>query len=394
MTAKTSQGVPFSSVRAYRLAIEALRDRINSGRYPVGEWLPAERILEEDLKVDRRVVRAAVNQLVQEGLVERQPHCRPVVIRAKHDIPEANDSDAASRVRDPLSPSNFVALIMWYGGGILEPQTSQQRIFWGVNQSLANAGYHAVFLDLGHIGEEKENAEREAGHLRYVMERGFGGAIFYPYAYRSNQDLVQEVMRQVPLVMIDRRIAPLQTDFVCTANHKAMYDTVMHLVHQGHRRIAYLTKYEPIQPVEDRIQGYIDAVNEAGIEEFILTIPSGNSGERDWTVVDSVFRLPKGERPTAAAAYNDYAACEFLDHLEHIGLSVPDDVALTGFDNIVPSLQTGLGLTTVAQPYEEIGMNAAQLLLRRLKDPAAAFQSVELPARLIVRESSSYIVEA
>jgi len=94
----------------------------------------------------------------------------------------------------------------------------------GINQALAGAGLHAVFLDVGRLGTEEQTAEREAAHLRYVLDKGFGGVIFYPYAYRSNQELIREVMRHIPLVMIDRRIAPLETDFVCMANYKAMYD--------------------------------------------------------------------------------------------------------------------------------------------------------------------------
>jgi len=383
---KKNQSLPPSAIRAHAMVLKLLRDRINSGHYQVGEWLPTERILSEDLNVDRRVVRSAINQLVRDGLVDRRPHCRPVVGEARKERFENFTEDAASL----LSPSNFVALIMWHGGGVLEREanTSQRRIFWGINQALADHGYHAVFLDLGQVGEEEDNAMREAAHLQYVMDRGFGGAIFYPYAYRSNQKILQNFMQNRPLVMIDRRIAPLETDFVSTANYQAMYDTVMHLADQGHRRIAYLTKAEQIQPVQDRIQGYVDAVQRNGIDEIILTIPSNNM-DCNWKVVEAVFRLPAGERPTAVAVFNDYTATTLLTHLERLGLNVPGDVAITGFDNIIPTLQNGLGLTTIAQPYEEIGKSAAELLLRRLKDPTAPFASKELPGKLIVRESSS-----
>jgi len=387
---KKSQELPPSAIRAYNAVVKLLRDRINSGHYQIGEWLPTERILAEDLDVDRRVVRAAVNQLVRDSLVDRRPNCRPIVTSAGQNQSGRSESSVSSSARDPISASNLVALIMWHGGGGgLEQQTntSQQRIFWGINHTLIGVGYHTVFLDLGQVGEEKDNAEREAAHLRYVMDRGFGGAIFYPYAYRSNHALVQQVLQNTPLIMIDRRVTPIETDFVGPANYQAMYDTVMHLVEQGHRRIAYVTKCEVIQSVQDRMLGYLDAVRKANINEIVLTIPAQNR-DFEWTVVDSVFRLPKGERPTAAAVFNDYAACDLVDHLKGLGLSVPEDVALTGFDNITPSHPNGLGMTTVAQPYEEIGKNAAELLLRRFKDPSSPFTSIELPCKLIVRESS------
>ena len=75
-------------------------------------------------------------------------------------------------------------------------------------------------------------------------------------------------------------------------------------------------------------------------------------------------------------------------HLEKLGLSVPGDVALAGLDDIIPVLPNGVGLTTIAQPYEEIGKTAVDLLLRRMKDPSAPVAAIELPVSLVVRESS------
>jgi DNA-binding LacI/PurR family transcriptional regulator len=361
-----------------------LRDHIQSGEYKAGDWLPTERALAEDLGVDRRVVRMAIEQLVRDGLVVRRPHCRPIVGPVEElpmaEPPRKNESYAAK--------SNLIALLMWHGGHFESGVTSQQRIFWGMSQALTKAGYHAVFIDVGEINAEAENAIREAQQLRDLLKRGFGGAVFYPYAYRSNQELVEEIRRAIPLVTIDRRIEGVDTDFVGVNNHQAMYDTVMHLVNQGHRRIAYITKNEQIRAVQDRIQGYMDAVRVANLDEMILSIPSRDQ-EQVWTSVDTMFRLPKDERPTAVAAFNDYAAVDMVNRLKTMGLSVPGDVAVTGFDDIVPLLPTGVGLTTMAQPYEEIGKVAVEVLLRRQKERSAPTQTVELPARLMVRESSN-----
>lgn len=379
---------PVAHRRAWQRVAATLSDRIESGQYGTGEALPTERALAEDLHVHRRVVRMAIDELVRGGLVTRRPHCRPTV-----GPPEAGSAaDAGSKSTSRLSASNLIALIMWHGGGPLEHAgTSQQRIFWGMNQALTQAGYHAVFLDLGgRIGSEEENAAREAERLRYVLDQGFGGVAFYPYAYRHNRDLVREVGKSVPLVLLDRRISGADVDFVGIENHGAMFGVTRYLIEQGHRRIAYITNYEPIQPVQDRVQGYIDAMRGADaddIAETILTIPPYRD-DRAWTVVDAVFRLPEGKRPTAAVCFSDYTAVSLAERLEYLGLSVPRDVALTGFDDIIPALPNGMGLTTVAQPYERIGSAAVELLMRRIQSPSLPAASIELPARLIVRESS------
>lgn len=374
-----------------------LTERIHSRLYSTGEPLPTERVLAADLKVHRRSVRMAIDQLVREGLVSRRPNCRPTVEPSPSDtaLGAGTQSGAKESARtSQISASNLIALIMWHGGGPLEHAgTSQQRIFWGMNQSLMKIGYHAVFLDLGgRIGTEEENAAREAVHLRYVRDQGFGGALFYPYAYRHNRALVQEVSRTVPLVLLDRKVLGVEdVDFVGINNYEAMRETTSQLIAQGHRRIVHLTRFEPIQSVQDRVQGYLDAMQSEDspeITQIVLHVPA-HQDDRRWTAVDAVFRLPKEQRPTAAVCVTDYVAVDTAERLERLGLSVPGDVALTGFDNIVPTLPNGMGLTTAAQPYEEIGTAAVELLLRRLEDRHAPPRSVELPVRLIARESSA-----
>jgi DNA-binding LacI/PurR family transcriptional regulator len=364
---------------------DLLRDQILSEHYKAGDWLPAERRLAECLQVDRRTIRLAINRLVKSGLVVRQPHCRPVVAAVK----ETPAPEAASQVQAHSPASSFIALLMWRGGNLERTLAAQQRIFWGMDQALAEAGYHGVFVDVGVLSTEAEIAVREAERLRYILQQGFGGAVFYPYAFRSNQALIEAVRREIPLVTIDRRSAAADTDFVGIQNRQAMYDTVRHLIEQGHRRIAYVTKNELVPSVQDRIQGYLDAIHEANLDEILLSIPSRILAQA-WTVVDTIFRLPPGERPTAAAVFNDYSAVDLALRLEKLGLSVPGDVAITGFDDIVPLLPNGVGLTTTAQPYEEIGRKAAELVLRRLKDLPAPAMTTTLPAPLIVRDSSRY----
>ena len=381
-----------------------MRDQIRSGNYKPGDWLPPERRLALDLGVDRRVIRTAINQLVETGLIIRRPHCRPIVGGANS--PEAithgalslgqheqTDNAASGKARS-TPRSNFIALLMWHGGGQLERSfTSQQRIFWGMNQALAQAGYFAVFVDLGAdlgvVGSEMDSAQREAQQLRDTVERGVSGIVFYPYAYRSNRDLIEQISRKIPMVTIDRRTDGVDTDFVGVDNQKAMYDTIMHLVHQGHRRIAYVTKNEPICPVQDRIQGYIDAMLDAGLEELVLSIPSRDQST-NWTSIDTIFSLPREKRPTAAAAFNDYAALYLTARLADMGLSVPGDVAVTGFDDIITTLPNGVGLTTVAQPYEDIGRKAVEVLLRRIETPSAPTMRISLPAELAIRESCAF----
>ncbi|MCW3060415.1 MAG: LacI family transcriptional regulator, partial [Capsulimonas sp.] len=90
----------------------------------------------------------------------------------------------------------------------------------------------------------------------------------------------------------------------------------------------------------------------------------------------------------AALCFSDYEAVRVTRRLEQLGLRVPEDVAVIGFDDIVHNLPNGVGLSSVAQPFEELGRAAAGLFLRRVKDPGAVHSHIELPTTFVVRDSS------
>ena len=368
-----------------------LRERIRSGYYQAGDRLPAERVLEEDLSVDRRVVRAAIAELDKEGLLIRRPNCRPIVQVLPPQASEADESRSVSQ----FPSSRLVALVMWHGGPGDDAGTAQQRIFWGMNQALGQAGYHGVFLDLGEeVGNEEQNAEREAMHLRYALDHGFGGILFYAYANNSNRELIQEVSRRMPLVLIDRMVPGVESDFVGSENRRSMYDATKHLIGLGHERIAYVTKGDSINTVHERQVGYLDAMRKtfgSHANEMVITAPAPDNDS--WTVFDAVFGLPKQQRPTAVLCVNDDEAVRVAKRLSEVGLSVPGDVSLMGFDNIVRTLPTGASFTTVAQPFEDIGKAATKLFLRRMTDPNALPIHIELPTEMIARHSVKSLID-
>lgn len=374
-----------------------ISERIREGVYPSGQPLPSERALAIELKVHRRTVRTAVERLINEGVIEHKSHLHSLVKDASASTEEPvaplqSLSQSPSLPQSRISSSNLMALLMWHGGGPLEHAgTAQQRIFWGMKRALKTFHHHAIFLDYeGDITTDDGNAEQEAVNLRYVLEQKLGGLIFYPYAYERNIDLVREVVKHVPLVLIDRMMPGVDADFVGVQNRKSVYDLTSYLYSLGHRRIAHFTYVEPIHSVIDRAVGYVEAMRDhdrGDSDEIVIALPRYEDG-RQWTTVDALFNLPPDRRPTAAVCLSDYVAVNLADRLSQLGLSVPEDVAITGFDNIIPALSNGTGLTTVEQPFEDIGAKAVELLMRRSNDPKAPTVSVELPGQIVVRDST------
>jgi LacI family transcriptional regulator len=145
---------------------------------------------------------------------------------------------------------------------------------------------------------------------------------------------------------------------------------VSHLIRLGHRRIAHIQGPPEYLVSHDRYQGYRKALLDAGMApdpELVLTgdflPPSGRA------CAIKLFELPLEKRPTAIFASADQMAYGVLAAAEEFGLSVPQDIALVGFDDDVPSVHTRPPLTTVRQPYLEMGQRGIELLLSMLDKP-------------------------
>jgi len=345
---------------------DVMRDRIQSRYYQVGQMLPSERALAENLGVERRTVQMAIRQLAIEGLLEVQPRCRPVV---------------SSRTPQHCL-SRLVALVMWHSAENDSERAEQQRVYWSMSETLGRAGYYGVCIDAGErsTGTYPDKANREAELLKYVLDGKFGGLVFYPQACNSNRDLVREISQLMPLVLIDRLMPGVQADFVGLDNRKSAAEATRHLIEKGHKRIAFLSTGECINTVEEHFEGYSRALNEAFPNdpyEVILTPPLSHS--RSWPVLDAIFRLPKDERPTAIVCANSHLAVRAGSDLRELNFRVPEDVTLIDCDKIERTVRDGL--TTVEQPYEEIGKVAAELILRRGKNLTSDFAHIELPMK-------------
>ncbi len=369
-----------------------LRERIKDEVYPPGSWLPAERMLAGELGVHRRAVRAAISSLVSDGLIEQKSRCRPVVLEDY----KSGKLSSGTTTNSLETKSNIVALVMWHGG-FEQGASIQQRMFWVINQTLAKDGYHVLFLDPGggdDVRGEQENALREAPLLEYAIAQNMAGMIFYPYAYMSNRELIREVSAKMPLILIDRMLPGVETDFVGVSNEQGMRTATEYLIGLGHKRIACVTFQEPINSVQERLAGYRSAIKNAssskGIYHELILVTDGDS---QWAIFDSQFANNSENKPTAIVCMNDYLAFLVYKRLQLHGLRVPEDVSLVGFDNIAQVLPNGVGLTSISQPFEDVGREAARCLLKRIQNPELPTLHLALPTSLVIRESAREIVD-
>ncbi len=201
-------------------------------------------------------------------------------------------------------------------------------------------------------------------------------------------DLIQSLRQEMPVVAIDRRVPGVDLDFVGTDNFLGAYEATQHLISLGHTRIAHLTRLETTEAAADRLCGYQQALRDSGLEfqprDLILVRDNGRRLASEQFA--QIFSRPHA--PTAVFLLADFWAPPVVAELRRLGLRVPEDVALVGFDDVVPPGLEELGLTTMAQDFDGIGKTAGSLVLRRIAEPSGACVSEVFPARLIIRHST------
>jgi LacI family transcriptional regulator len=205
-----------------------------------------------------------------------------------------------------------------------------------------------------------------------------------------------------PVVLIDDQNPPLPgIPWVGADNRGGAYEATRYLIRQGHRRIAYIQGPMKYKVSHERYQGYCDAMQEAGIELDPLLIQEGDfmpAGGRSCS--RTFFERPESERPTAIFAGSDLMAYGVLSAAEEFGLRVPDDISLIGFDDNPSSAHMRPPLTTVRQPFSDMGKHAIELLFSMIEQAQNARRTrqqyeasfveaprIELPTSLVLRES-------
>jgi LacI family transcriptional regulator len=248
----------------------------------------------------------------------------------------------------------------------------------GIEQSLREADYQMLILG------DNSNAGEELAGARTFLSMRAPGVIMTP-ASSATADLLAK--RGVPVVEVDRRLAPNTCDAVVIDNERGACDAVKHLVGLGHERIALLVARTDWTTDAGRLAGYRSALSEAGLKvdrNLILEIETHEIEAA--TRIDALLRT---ERPTAIFAANNVLAEQAWRVLRRRDLDIPGDVSLVAFDDVPWMEMVQPPITAVRQPAYEMGRRAALLLLRRLDDPTCGRTVEVLQPELVVRGSTS-----
>ncbi|GCE50074.1 LacI family transcriptional regulator [Thermosporothrix hazakensis] len=206
--------------------------------------------------------------------------------------------------------------------------------------------------------------------------------------------LYQRFHLGLPLVVIDDQKVPAQVPRVGIDNVNSAYTATRYLLELGHRRIAHIQGPLHYLCSQERYQGYCRALEEAGITPDPNLLLQGSfeveSGQR---CAETLFSRPRNAWPTAIFSANDQMAYGVMDVAERLGVRIPEDVSLVGFDDNMLSSHLRPPLTTVHQPFSDMGFKAVELLLNMLDSQHSKQQEecsihLQLPTQLCIRKSS------
>jgi LacI family transcriptional regulator len=192
----------------------------------------------------------------------------------------------------------------------------------------------------------------------------------------------------LPVVVIDPRRLDLDLPRVTVDNYEGVRAGTQHLLELGHRRIAYIRGEDDHESTERRYRGYADALLVAGIRpDPALVAPSGFN--RQGGAHAATRLLAATPRPTAIVAGADPIALGAIDAARALGLSIPDDVSVVGFDDLPQAAHSDPPLTTVRQPLHDMGRAGTRALLSLIANQPLATDGIRLPTTLIVRATTA-----
>lgn len=254
------------------------------------------------------------------------------------------------------------------------------EVVCGIEQAANDHGY-AVFL-----ADSNADPEREKKVVRELAERRVDGILVTSSRVGALYlSLLREMM--VPIVLLNDQYPGEFVHSVMINNIDGMRAVVDHVISLGHRRIAYVGAVNGYQTDTERFAAYREALQAAKIPVSGELVVHGDG--MPGTAKNVTERLlAQHERPTAICCYNDMTALGAMRAIRASGLKIPEDVSVTGFDDLFFSAYMEPPLTTVRQPMRRMGQLAMESLTKLMAGRQAGRQVVWVEPELVVRSST------
>ena len=275
-------------------------------------------------------------------------------------------------------------------GDISNPYSTE--LARAVRESLTSRGFN-LFICIS-----EHSAKEDIAAFKSLADHSVDGIIAATRSNEGGDEYLREIVESnVPVVVIGRDFYHEDVDFVSPDNLRGGFEATQHLIDLGHERIAFIGANLKAGSNLKRLQGYLKALAQHDIEiderlitgrnEDVSEVPGYSTEEIGFEGMKRLLTLPNP--PTAVFARNDFTAIGAMSAIKEAGLSIPEDIAIVGFDDISLAVRTSPPLTTVRQPMRLEGKLAAEMLLERIerREKLSRRERI-LNCELIVREST------
>ena len=369
-----------NNVTLYNKIMEYLKNKIETGEYQPSDKLPTEAELSNLFHVSRITSKRALEELEKQGLIARKRGSGSFVADRANEInPHGLELFRVINMIIPLEAVNVCLL----------------DIIKGASEVLAANNYQLAVENI--IGDR--NKEREI--IRQLSTKDIQGVIYYPIFDVGNLDLLYNLsIQKFPIVTIDKYFTDIEMSSVSTDNFGGAYDAVSYLCRLGHRKIAYLAinQLENESSVRQRFFGYCKALYDNGIQydESIVRLGFDVNTDSDLSqneqqkkvkaVSDLILRL-LNHGVTAIHTENDNVAIMLINVCNEIGIKVPGQLSVIGFDNLALSGYISVPLTTIAQNFYQIGKRSAEIIMDKISGGSKIVTREYIPSALVERKS-------
>lgn len=349
--------------RAKYQAVEAgILEWIRTQNLTPGDRLPTEAQIAERFGVSRLTVRHAVGNLVLQGLLSRE--------QGRGTFYRGAATDA--------KPTKMIAFIATYINDYIFPS-----IVRGAQERLDREGYALLLFGTGN------DPAKEAAAIETIRERKVDGLIIEPSRSMLPNPNVERLKTLIesglPVVSVHARYDGLDVPAVEVNDVGGGELVAEHLAALGHDQVGMIMKLDDIQGSR-RLQGFLAGATTHGLRFHaawcrLFTTESKRTVARLY--VERLVATPLADRPTAVFCYNDEIAIDLIQHLYRVGLSVPDDLSVVGFDDAPLAAALPMGLTTVVHPKVAMGERVAEWILDAIQGRPVV--SEVFPSRLVAR---------
>ena len=257
------------------------------------------------------------------------------------------------------------------------------RVMMAVEEKAFETGYDLI------LSQTYNSIEREEKILTRLIARKVDGILISPvYRLEPKSALYDELLsKNIPTVLLGHPSDFCQKFTIVASNDLELsYNATKHLLSLGHRRIAFFASHGFYPWSTQRLNGYLKALNEAGIEvDERLIMAAGSRIEDGYKAAEQI--LSEGIGFTAIQAVNDLVAIGAMNFLVKKGVKIPETVSIIGFGNILISENCRIPLTTINQPKYRLGAAGFNLLLEKMQGKSV--ESLVLDGELIIRESTA-----